>query len=154
MKKDSQTPRKPSIVIGDTDYRRLNNLALAAANSLPESSDGLLLELERARVVSDSSVPGRVVRMGSTVEYETDTGAHRLVTLVFPKDADISEGKISVLTPIGTALLGLSTGQTMGWIARDNSKHKLTVLAVKHRAEAKASPGRDAFLHKGQNDHR
>ncbi|AHG47453.1 nucleoside diphosphate kinase regulator [Rhizobium leguminosarum bv. trifolii CB782] len=145
MKTHSQTPRKPPIVIGDTDYRRLNKLALAAADRLPEISDALLLELERARVASDSSVPEKVVRMGSAVEYKTDAGAQRIVTLVFPEDADISEGKISILTPIGTALLGLSTGQTMGWTARDNSQHKLTVLAVNEdRAEAKASvrPGR------------
>jgi regulator of nucleoside diphosphate kinase len=72
------------------------------------------------------------------VEYETDSGDGRAVTLVFPKDADITEGKISVLTPIGTALLGLSAGQTMGWTGRDDRQHKLTVLAV-HQAEAKAS---------------
>jgi len=140
MKKHAQTPRKPSILIGETDHQRLNKLALAAADRLPEISDGLLLELERARVIADGSVPGNVVQMGSTVEYETDTGGGRTVTLVFPQDADISTGKISVLTPIGTALLGLSAGQTMGWTARDDKQHKLTVLAVtKHQAEAEAS---------------
>lgn len=108
----------------------MNNLALVAAERFPEISDGLLLELERARVVADVSVPGNVVRMGSTVEYETDTGDARRVTLVFPRDADISEGKISILTPIGTALLGLAAGQTMNWAARDGRQHKLTVLAV------------------------
>lgn len=56
MKKHSQTPRKPSIVIGAADHQRLNRLALAAADRLPEISDGLLLELERARVVSDAAV--------------------------------------------------------------------------------------------------
>ncbi|MDW9961770.1 hypothetical protein GHK33_10680 [Sinorhizobium meliloti] len=74
----------------------------------------LLLELERARVVSDAAVLGNVVRMGSMVEYETDTADGRTVTLVFPKDG-------SVLTPIGTALLGLSAGQTMGWTGRDTA---------------------------------
>jgi regulator of nucleoside diphosphate kinase len=112
MKEYIKNPRKPSIVIGKTDQERLNNLALAVAERFPEISDGLLLELERARVVADVSVPGNVVRMGSTVEYETDTGDARRVTLVFPRDTDISEGKIPILTPIGTALLGLA-GQTM-----------------------------------------
>lgn len=130
MKKDIQTARKPSIVIGETDHQRLNMLALAAADRLPESSEGLLLELERARVVSDSSVPGNVVRMRSTVEYETDTGDGRTVTLVFPIDADISEGKISILTPIGTALIGLSVGQSMMWTARDGRLHRLSVISV------------------------
>ncbi|PDT81508.1 nucleoside diphosphate kinase regulator [Sinorhizobium sp. BJ1] len=130
MKKHTQTPRKPSIVIGETDHQRLNKLALAAADRFPEISDGLILELERARVVSDSSVPGNVVRMGSTVEYETDTGDRRTVTLVFPKDADISEGKISILTPIGTALVGLSVGQSIMWTARDGRLHRLSVISV------------------------
>jgi len=130
MKKHIQNSQKPSIVIGETHHQRLNKLALAAADRLPDISDGLLLELERARVVSDTAVPRNIVRMGSTVEYETDTGDGRTVTLVYPKDADISEGRISVLTPIGTALLGLSAGQTMGWTTRDDRRHKLTVLAV------------------------
>ncbi|RVI99094.1 hypothetical protein CN193_21705 [Sinorhizobium meliloti] len=72
----------------------------------------LLPELERARVVSDAAVLENVARMGSMVEYETDTADGRTVTLVFPKDG-------SVLTPIGTALLGLSAGQTMGWTEPD-----------------------------------
>lgn len=130
MKNHIQTARKPSIVIGETDHQRLKKLALAAADRLPETSEGLLLELERARVVSDSSVPGNVVRMGSTVEYETDTGDGRTVTLVFPRDADISEGKISILTPIGTALIGLSFCQSMMWTARDGRLHRLSVISV------------------------
>ena len=130
MKRHTNNPRKPSIMIGETDHERLSNLALAAAARSPEISDGLLLELGRARVVADVAVPGNVVGMGSMVEYETDTGAARRVTLVFPIDADISEGRISVLTPVGTALLGLTAGQTMNWTARDDRQHNLTVLAV------------------------
>ncbi len=139
MMKHLKNPRRPAIVIGRTDYERLNNLAFAAADRIPEISDGLLIELERARVVADVSVPKNVVRMGSSVEYETDTRDVRTVTLVFPGDADIAEGKISVLTPIGTALLGLTVGQTMDWTARDDRRHKLTILAVTdHRANTGA----------------
>lgn len=130
MKRHTNNPRKPSIMIGETDHERLSNLALAAAARSPEISDGLLLELGRARVVADVAVPENVVGMGSMVEYETDTGDARRVKLVFPIDADISEGRISVLTPVGTALLGLTAGQTMNWTARDDRQHKLTVLAV------------------------
>lgn len=57
------------------------------------------------------------------------TLATRTTTLVFPGDADISEEKVSVLTPIGTALLGLSTGQSMRWLARDGREHELTVIS-------------------------
>ncbi|MGH6860525.1 MAG: nucleoside diphosphate kinase regulator [Phyllobacterium sp.] len=139
--KHIKNPRKPSIVIGRTEHERLNNLALAAADRFPEMSDSLLAELERARVVADTAVPANVVRMGSTVEYEADTGDTRTVILVFPGDADISQGKISVLTPIGTALLGLAAGQTMDWASRDDRRHKLTVLSVgQHAEKAQASP--------------
>ena len=52
------------------------------------------------------------------------------VTLVYPADANIDAGKISVLTPIGTALIGLSVGQSIGWSARDGRSHRLAVLSV------------------------
>ena len=68
--------------------------------------------------------------MGSTVMFKPDTGDAKTVVLVFPGDADISEGKISILTPIGTALIGLSTGQSIMWTARDGRRHELSILAV------------------------
>ena len=144
MKKHIQTRRKPSIVIGDIDHQRLNKLALAAADRFPEVPDGLLSELERARVVSDTSVPGNVVRMGSTVEYETDAGERRTVALVFPINADISEGKISILTPIGTALIGLSVGQSIMWTGRDGRLHRLSVISVGQSVQGPQRPLNEA----------
>ena len=67
--------------------------------------------------------------MGSTVEYEAD-GAARRVTLVYPGEADIAEGKVSVLTPIGTALIGLRKGQAIDWTAINGRTHRLTVVSV------------------------
>ncbi|MDX0190469.1 nucleoside diphosphate kinase regulator [Sinorhizobium meliloti] len=130
MKKQIQTRRKPTVQMGETDHQRLNKLALAAADRFPKVSDGLLFELERARVVSDTSVPWNVVRMGSTVEYETGTGERRTLALVFPINADISEGKVSILTPIGIALIGLSVGQSIMWTGRDGRLHRLPVISV------------------------
>jgi regulator of nucleoside diphosphate kinase len=54
-----------------------------------------------------------------------------MVTLVYPVDADIATGRISIMTPVGTALIGLRVGQSISWRSRDNRKHMLTVLAVK-----------------------
>ena len=121
--------RNPIITINTRDYKRLAKLALAAAR-LSEASEALLLKLDRGHVVVDGSVLENVARMGSTVRYRTDTGDARTITLVFPGDADISAGKVSVLTPIGTALLGLSAGQSATWTGRDGHKHELTVLSV------------------------
>lgn len=68
--------------------------------------------------------------MGSTLRYTSDLGENRQVTLVYPGEANIAEGKMSILTPIGTALLGLSAGQSIDWTARDGRTHRLEVAAV------------------------
>jgi Transcription elongation factor len=130
MRSKYRNRRKPSITIGKTDFERLINLATAVAVRLPATADDLMAELDRARVVADGWTREDVVRMDSTVQYRTDSGDVRTITLVFPGDADISQGKVSVLTPIGTALLGLSAGQSMNWTARDGREHELTVIAV------------------------
>ena len=119
---------RPEIVLGTADHRQLNILAMAGLTHTPDQSDDLLYELERARVVED--VPGDVVRMGATVRYRTDTGQEPTVTLVYPVDADIAEGRISVLTPVGTALIGLRVGQSITWRDRGHKRHMLTVLRV------------------------
>ena len=120
----------PEIVLGAADHRQLNVLAMAGLNHTPDQSDDLLHELERARVVDDGHVPGDIVRMGSTVRYRTDAGQEPQVTLVYPVDADIAEGRISVMTPVGTALIGLRVGQSITWRDRARKRHMLTVLGV------------------------
>jgi regulator of nucleoside diphosphate kinase len=93
-------------------------------------SDQLLAELDRARVVEDRRIAADVVRMGSTLRFTTDCGEDRTVTLVFPGEADIAMGKVSVLTPIGAALIGLSASQSIDWTSRDGRVHRLTVEHV------------------------
>lgn len=116
----------PQIVLGSADHRQLISLAMGGA----EDADGLLSELERAQVVPDSALPQDVVRMGSTVRFRTDGGAERSVQVVWPAEADIATGKISVLTPVGTALIGLRAAQSITWLTRDGRKQVLTVLGV------------------------
>lgn len=130
MQGKTKARRKPNIKISKTDHQRLLTLANGAVDRLPEVSNELLNELDRARVVEDGGVPADTVQMGSTVTFKPDTGEAKTVSLVFPGEADISQGKISILTPIGTALLGLSTGQAISWTARDGRTHELSVLEV------------------------
>jgi len=149
MQTQSNKRHKPKITVGATDHARLSSLAASALDRLPETADELLAELDRAHVAADRSVPANVVQMGSRVTFKPDTGEQKTVTLVFPADADISTGKVSVLTPIGTALLGLSSGQSMNWTSRDGRRHELVVLDVAPpeemaSAEAGESPGRAA----------
>lgn len=127
---------RPDIVLGTADHRQLNILAMAGLTHTPDQSDDLLYELERARVVDDAKVPDDIVRMGSTVRYRTDTGQEPQVTLVYPVDADIAQGRISVLTPVGTALIGLRVGQSITWRDRAHKRHVLTVLAVEQQPDA------------------
>lgn len=121
---------KPTIVVSDTDHARLSALATGALARFPDIAEELQSEMTRAEVVSASALPAHVVRMGSTVEFRSNGGQHRRVELVFPIDADISTGKVSVLTPIGTALIGLSAGQSIRFTTRDRREQTLTVLDV------------------------
>jgi regulator of nucleoside diphosphate kinase len=120
----------PDIVVTATDHKRLTGLATALLDRAPELADELLAEMERARVVAPDEAPAGVVRMGTPVEYRGDDGVVRRVQLVFPADADISAGKVSIFTPVGVALIGLSAGQSIAWSGRDGKPHRLTVLAV------------------------
>ena len=134
MREDMNNDRwTPAIIVSAADRQRLRGLATAALERLPEIAEELLSEMERASVVA-GSVPPDVVQMGSTVEFDSDDGQHRRVTLVYPGEADISQGKISVLTPVGAALIGLSEGQSIMWMTRDGRERELTVLSVEPMA--------------------
>jgi regulator of nucleoside diphosphate kinase len=130
MQEHDLASQKAAIVVTERDYQRLQGLAHAARLHQPDVAEDLAGELERAGIVAESEIAPDVVRMGSIVEYRTEAGATRTVTLVFPGDADIAEGKVSILTPIGTALLGLSPGQSIDWLARDGRSHRLSILSV------------------------
>jgi len=126
----STTEAMPPIVVSEADYQRLTNLAAAIEERAPDVAGVLQAEMDRARVVPAASFPADVVQMGSTVEFRSDTGQERRVTLVYPGEADLAQGKISILTPIGAALIGLSPGQSIAWAARDGRRRHLTVLRV------------------------
>jgi regulator of nucleoside diphosphate kinase len=125
-----KTGRKPIITLSRTDHDRLLGLAEAIEDRDPALSQMMIEELERARVVDDAALPETVVRMGSTVTYTADDGMEHTVTLVFPAEADITQGRVSVTTPVGTALVGLSVGQSIDWTARDGRIHRLTVTHI------------------------
>jgi len=131
--------RKPAIAIGIEAHRRLTDLAMAFEDRMPEIADALLQELDRARLVPDAKLPDKTVRLGSTVEFATNGDQPRRITLVMPAEADIAQGRISIATPIGVALIGLSEGQSMTAHARDGRENLLSVLKV--TAPQRASAG-------------
>ncbi|MDW5317562.1 nucleoside diphosphate kinase regulator [Rhizobium sp. PL01] len=128
--------KKPMIVISAVDESRLGGLAATVSTRMPDLSGELLAELERAKIIPHHSMPEKIVRMGSTLEYTSDDSQKRQVTLVYPGDADIALGKISILAPIGTAMIGLSQVQSIEWAARDGRRHLLRVITVSNEVEA------------------
>ncbi len=125
----------PPIAITRKDHDRLADLAAAASDRLPEIADRLSAELARARIVEKAAPT--LVSMGARVTFRDDgSGEVRQVTLVYPKDQDLADGRLSVLTPVGTALLGLSTGQSIPWQTRDGRWKALTVVTVANPAAA------------------
>lgn len=119
----------PNIVLSQSDHRLLSVLALAGVGHTAEIADDLLHELDRASVVADGALPSDIVRMGSLVRYRTGRD-ERSVTLVYPAEADIASARVSVLTPVGTALIGLRAGQSITFRTRDGRPQMLTVLNV------------------------
>ncbi|MHB2264521.1 nucleoside diphosphate kinase regulator [Aliihoeflea sp. PC F10.4] len=134
MATESQRRRKPAITLTRTDHDRLSRLAESAPAHNADIAEQLFQELDRARVVADERIAASVVRMGSRLRFSSDAGADRTVTIVFPGEADIAAGKISILTPIGAALIGLSSGQSIEWTARDGRTHRLRVECVDETA--------------------
>lgn len=119
----------PAIVMTTEDKLRLSRLAESAGGSHIETADFLAREIERATVMANGA--SGFVAMGSTVEFRDNTsGQVRSATIVFPEEADLASGRVSVMTPIGAALIGLSPGQTIDYEARDGSPRSLTVLRV------------------------
>ena len=126
----TQSSRKPTIAIKQADHTRLLRLAETLVRQNGELSDQLFAELERAEVVPDTAWDRDVVGMGSTLQYETDSGDIRTVTLVYPHEEDIAAGRVSIVTPIGVALIGLSAGDSIDWQRRDGRTQRLTVTQV------------------------
>lgn len=127
----------PDIVISADDHKRLQNLAAAAQKSAPRVAEYLQEELDRATVCGTAGNCAPGVRMGSFVEFrDDDSGRVRTVQLVFPADADVEADRISILTPVGAALIGLSEGQSIEWRTRAGEWKTLTVLKVSDHKNA------------------
>jgi len=134
------TPELPPITLNTVDAERLLRLADIARRRFPAAAEFLSREVERANVVSPPQMLPGVVAMGSEVEFRDDTtGQVRRVTLVYPHEADVSAGRISVLTPIGAALIGLSVSQSIEWETLLGERRSLTVLHVRPGSSADAA---------------
>ena len=129
--------KRPPIHMIDTEADALTNLALAAEERLPQVCELLLEEIGRAKIHKAANIPADVVTMLTTVEFRDEgSGETRSVQLVYPKDADISAGRISILTPVGAGLIGLREGQSILWPDREGHRRTLTIVKVRQAAKA------------------
>jgi regulator of nucleoside diphosphate kinase len=117
----------------------------ALLNALAHSSHLLAEELDKADLVDPDCVPPNIVTMNSRFVFEDETTGKRYeVTVVLAQEADAANGKISVLAPVGTALLGLAEDQSIVWPFPDGSQRRLRVLDVLYQPEADARLAREA----------
>ncbi len=131
--------QKREIYVTDYDLKRLSEL-FAGARLWDKKDRGFLMnlgeELEQANVVPAQHIPADVVTMNSQVRIrDLDTGKDMIMTLVFPANADYEQGKVSILAPMGVALLGYRAGDTIEWQAPAGLR-KLKVEQVLYQPEA------------------
>lgn len=130
----SAPTRPPPIRVSEADYDQLS--PLLDGLSTPSPGAALLIqELDRATIVPRTYRGAPFVRLNSVVEYEDiESGQKRRLRIVLPQHAHIEDDSISVLSPAGAALMGLTAGQTMHWEVADGRKQTFRVLAVSHDA--------------------
>lgn len=117
---------KPEIYITDQDYDAISSLVSGGSPIAELLAD----EIDRAlRIEPDNAKP--FIRLGSLVQYrDLTTNQVKKVKLVLPKEADINDGRISILTPIGASLIGLTVGAHFQWTGNDRRTRELEILSV------------------------
>jgi len=127
------------IQITEFDLRRLQQLLEEASHTNFRGREDLAdlnAELARAKIVAPETVSHNVITMNSTVVLlDLETGDEETYTLVFPETADIAAGRISVLAPIGTAMLGYEVGDTFEWAVPAGTR-RLQIKEIIYQPEA------------------
>ena len=122
--------RPPIHVLAD-ESDLIANLALTVEHRQPVVAAMLLEEIERAELHDLHTLPADAVRLGCWVSFVDErSGNKRSVQLVLPVDANIAEGRISILTPVGAALYGLRTGDEIDWPDIDGNARRITIIDV------------------------
>jgi len=127
---------KPNIFLSEIDSERLERLLDSLSSSAFPGKAELQAEIDRAEIVASEDMPADVVTMNSTVQFTVLSSREAFsLTLVYPKDADGSGKTISVLAPVGSALLGLSTGDEIEWPKPGGGTLKVRVDQVLYQPE-------------------
>ncbi|MBP7704342.1 MAG: nucleoside diphosphate kinase regulator [Caulobacter sp.] len=122
---------RPAVFISTADLERFIDLLPETISPATPGAVLLAEEVARAQVCPEDDMPARVVRLGSTVRYrDLVSGRQRQVQVVMPTDADMDEGRISILSPIGAALIGLPEEQPFAWLDAAGHERRIEVVAV------------------------
>ena len=128
-----------NIILSSLDCARLRDLLITAnqfGSTHPALLDSLEAELKRATIVSPEDTPPYVVTMNSCVHLtDTATGEKMQYTLVFPSDANLQQGKLSILSDLGVAIIGFSAGDTVEW-AFSNETRRIRIDMIYFQPEA------------------
>lgn len=121
--------KEDNIFLTETDFQKISQLINATQSPIGELLDE---ELGRASIVADDQIPNDVVKMNSIIDYiDVEDGKLTTVTLVYPHDANIDNNKISILSPIGAALIGLKVGQSISWPLPSGKEKLIKVKSVR-----------------------
>ncbi|MES2672921.1 MAG: nucleoside diphosphate kinase regulator [Pseudomonadota bacterium] len=128
------TTKNNALIISEHDYQTLVPLIEKHKTSAAEALEN---ELGRAEIIDDADFPENVVAMDSSVTFkDLDSGDESTVSLVYPTGANIEEMKISILSPVGTALIGLRVGGKIDWPLPGGRIRHLQVMAVTQTKKA------------------
>ncbi|PXV60490.1 regulator of nucleoside diphosphate kinase [Dyella jiangningensis] len=127
---------KPPIVISSLDLERIEALLERMPPTQAAQYQALRGELDRADVLEPAAIPADVVTMNSVVTFkDDDSGDELTISLVYPSGAGVP-GTVSILAPVGSALLGLKVGQHIEWPTPDGRRRQLRVLEIEYQPEA------------------
>ncbi len=127
---------RPKIIISSVDANRIYDLIESLPGNGFVGKSELEAELARAHLVEPTEVPPSVVTMNSTVKFSVESSQEEFeLTLVYPKDIDSSGTKISILAPVGSALLGLSQGDEIEWPKPGGGVLKVKIKEVIYQPE-------------------
>jgi regulator of nucleoside diphosphate kinase len=122
---------RPQIHLLASESDLVADLALRLEHQQPAVAAMLLGEIDRAELYEPETLPADAVRLGSDVDFvDENTSQLRKIRLVLPALANIAEGRISILTPMGAALYGLRTGDSIDWPDLDGKSRKIRIVRV------------------------
>ena len=122
--------KTPNIVITKRDADRIDSLLENLCGKNFPGKAQLEAELNRASIVNSEDIPPNVVTMNSTVVFQTGDGKQFSLKLVYPKDTDGSTEKLSILAPIGSAILGLKEGDSISWPVHGGTSMDVQIIRV------------------------